>query len=151
MKDNSGKIILALLAGASAGVITGLLMAPDKGLATRDNLKKTASKLGKDLEKRLQESMSKLEGLNAGSLIESATSMLGMAGKGGDAQGGSSAGANGSTGKAGGKGDSTSASTSGGNGGTSGGGASTTGGGAMGSTTGGDAGDASSTGGGATS
>ena len=38
MKDNSGKIILALLAGASAGVIAGLLMAPDSGMATRDGL-----------------------------------------------------------------------------------------------------------------
>ena len=40
MKDNSGKIMLALLAGASAGVIAGLLMAPDSGTATRDSLKK---------------------------------------------------------------------------------------------------------------
>ena len=70
MKDNSGKIILALLAGASAGVIAGLLMAPDSGTATRDSLKKSASKLGKDLEKKLQEGMSKLEGMNAGGLID---------------------------------------------------------------------------------
>lgn len=78
MKDNSGKIILALLAGASAGVIAGLLMAPDSGTATRDGLKKTMSKLGKDLEKKMQDTMSKMEGMNAGSLIDSASSMLGM-------------------------------------------------------------------------
>ena len=78
MKDNSGKIMLALLAGASAGVIAGLLMAPDSGTATRDSLKKSASKLGKDLEKKLQEGMSKLEGMNAGGLMDQASSMLGM-------------------------------------------------------------------------
>src|SRR5687768_16782905 len=93
MKDNSGKIMLALLAGASAGVIAGLLMAPDSGLATRDGLKKSASKLGKDLEKKLQEGMSKLEGLNAGGLMDQASSMLGgLTGKGSDANGGSQGG-----------------------------------------------------------
>ncbi len=95
MKDNSGKIMLALLAGASAGVIAGLLMAPDSGMATRDGLKKSASKLGKDLEKRLQEGMSKLEGLNAGGLIDQASSMLGMkGGEEGGANGGSKSGGN---------------------------------------------------------
>ena len=96
MKDNSGKIMLALLAGASAGVIAGLLMAPDSGTATRDGLKKSASKLGKDLEKKLQEGMSKLEGLNAGGLMDQASSMIGgLTGKGGvnsDKSGGSNAG-----------------------------------------------------------
>src|SRR5687768_7820864 len=86
MKDNSGKIILALLAGASAGVIAGLLMAPDSGTATRDSLKKSASKLGKDLEKKLQEGMSKLESMNAGGLLDQASSMLGM--KGGNSHAG---------------------------------------------------------------
>ena len=83
MKDNSGKIILALLAGASAGVIAGLLMAPDSGTATRDSLKKSASKLSKDLEKKLQDGMSKLEGMNAGALMDQANSMLNKV-KGGD-------------------------------------------------------------------
>ena len=64
MKDNSGKIILALIAGASAGVIAGLLMAPETGEATRGNLRKSATKLGKDLEGKLQETLNKLESLN---------------------------------------------------------------------------------------
>ena len=96
MKDNSGKIMLALLAGASAGVIAGLLMAPDSGTATRDGLKKSASKLGKDLEKKLQEGMSKLESMNAGGLMDQASSMIGgLTGKGGangNKAGGSNAG-----------------------------------------------------------
>jgi gas vesicle protein len=123
MKDNSGKIMLALLAGASAGVIAGLLMAPDSGTATRDGLKKSASKLGKDLEKKLQEGMSKLEGLNAGGLMDQASSMIGgLTGKGSDANGGSTSGANKG-------GSSTSGSTSGsGASGSSAGSASTSGG-----------------------
>ena len=110
MKDNSGKIMLALLAGASAGVIAGLLMAPDSGTATRDSLKKSASKLGKDLEKKLQEGMSKLEGMNTGGLIDQASSMLGM-NKGSN----SNKGANGASSSGGASGSSAgSAGTSGG-------------------------------------
>ena len=109
MKDNSGKIILALLAGASAGVIAGLLMAPDSGTATRDSLKKSASKLGKDLEKKLQEGMSKLEGMNAGGLMDQASSMIGgLTGKGG--VNGDKSGSNGN--KAGGSSNSNSNSNS---------------------------------------
>lgn len=69
MKDNSGKIILALLAGASAGVIAGLLMAPDSGENTRGSLKKYANKLSKDLEGTLQSSLSRLEGMGLGNLM----------------------------------------------------------------------------------
>ena len=109
MKDNSGKIMLALLAGASAGVIAGLLMAPDSGTATRDSLKKSASKLGKDLEKKLQEGMSKLEGMNAGGLMDQASSMIGgLTGKGG--VNGDKSGSNGN--KAGGSSNSNSNSSS---------------------------------------
>ena len=135
MKDNSGKIMLALLAGASAGVIAGLLMAPDSGTATRDSLKKSASKLGKDLEKKLQDGMSKLESMNAGGLMDQASSMLGM-NKGGNnggvngnksgnqggsnAGGGTSGGSMGATGSTGSSSGSSMGST---------GGSSTTGGG----------------------
>src|SRR5687767_9810090 len=121
MKDNSGKIMLALLAGASAGVIAGLLMAPDSGTATRDSLKKSASKLGKDLEKKLQEGMSKLEGMNAGGLMDQASSMIGgLTGKSGGASnsnkaGGSTSGGSTTSGSGSASGSSAgSASTSGG-------------------------------------
>jgi uncharacterized protein YjbJ (UPF0337 family) len=64
MKDNSGKIILALVAGASAGLIAGLLMAPETGENTRGSIKNSAGKLGKDLEKRLKDTLDKLSSLN---------------------------------------------------------------------------------------
>jgi uncharacterized protein YjbJ (UPF0337 family) len=52
-EDNSGKILLAVLAGASAGIIAGLLMAPDKGTATRGNLKNAAAKYSGQLGEQL--------------------------------------------------------------------------------------------------
>ena len=85
MKDNSGKIILALLAGASAGIVAGLLMAPDSGTVSRDNLKKYAGKLSKDLEKAVQDNLSKIQDnlgklseINPSALLGSAGSMLGL-------------------------------------------------------------------------
>lgn len=103
MKDNSGKIMLALLAGASAGVIAGLLMAPDTGEQTRTGIKKWASKLSKDLEKNLQsgldeiknmsnEAMSKMGGSGSGSTGAGTGSGNTGSGAGSSTSGGSSTG-----------------------------------------------------------
>lgn len=73
-EDNSGKILLAALAGAGAGIIAGMLMAPDKGTATRENLKNAAtkysgtlgeqlSKYGEELDAKFKGYVSKLEDL----------------------------------------------------------------------------------------
>ncbi len=64
MKDNSGKVLLALLAGASAGVIAGLLMAPDTGEATRGSVRKWAGKVSKDLEKNLQAGLDEIKNMS---------------------------------------------------------------------------------------
>ncbi|MHA6247082.1 YtxH domain-containing protein [Pontibacter sp. CAU 1760] len=64
MKDNSGKILLAMLAGASAGVIAGLMMAPDTGEATRTSVKKWAGKVSKDLEKNLQTGLDEIKNMS---------------------------------------------------------------------------------------
>lgn len=72
--NNAGKILLAALAGAGAGIIAGMLLAPDKGTATRENWKGVASKysgqlgeqankLGVDLEAKFKEYAGKLEDL----------------------------------------------------------------------------------------
>ncbi len=66
MKDQNGKIILSLLAGASAGIIAGLLLAPETGEETRTTLKKSASKFSDDLTKLFQESLSKINDLKGG-------------------------------------------------------------------------------------
>jgi uncharacterized protein YjbJ (UPF0337 family) len=72
--NNAGKILLAALAGAGAGIIAGMLLAPDKGTATRENWKgvatkysgqlgEQATKLGSDLEAKFKEYAGKLEDL----------------------------------------------------------------------------------------
>jgi gas vesicle protein len=66
MKDNSGKVILALLAGASAGIVAGLLMAPEAGSETRGSLGKSLGKLGEDLNKLLQDGLAKVDALKGG-------------------------------------------------------------------------------------
>jgi uncharacterized protein YjbJ (UPF0337 family) len=61
MNDNKGKILLATLAGIGAGVVAGVLLAPGNGVDTRDNLKRTLSKVGDDLERTVKNLMDKLE------------------------------------------------------------------------------------------
>lgn len=64
--DNTGKILIAALAGAAAGIVTGLLIAPEKGKETRENLKNAATKysgqLGEQLSKYGEELDSKFKG-----------------------------------------------------------------------------------------
>ncbi|QIX62502.1 YtxH domain-containing protein [Hymenobacter sp. BT18] len=66
MKDDKGKIILSLLAGASAGVIAGLLLAPETGDETRAGLRQSASRFSDDLSKLLKEGLSRLNDLKTG-------------------------------------------------------------------------------------
>ncbi|HEX8427252.1 YtxH domain-containing protein [Hymenobacter sp.] len=65
-EDNSGKILLAALAGAGAGIIAGLLMAPDKGKATREKIGSAATKysgqLGEQLSKYTEDLDAKFKG-----------------------------------------------------------------------------------------
>lgn len=63
MEDTKGKVILSLLAGATAGIVAGLLLAPETGDDARASLKKSASRLGDDLNKLLKEGKSKLNSL----------------------------------------------------------------------------------------
>lgn len=59
MQDTKGKVIFSLLAGATAGIVAGLLLAPETGDETRAGLKKSTSKLGNDLSKLLKDSLSR--------------------------------------------------------------------------------------------
>lgn len=61
--DTKGKVILSLLVGATAGIVAGLLLAPETGDETRTGLKKSASKLSDDLNKLLKEGKSRLASL----------------------------------------------------------------------------------------
>ncbi|WP_230392159.1 MULTISPECIES: CsbD family protein [unclassified Pontibacter] len=61
MNDEKGKILLATLAGIGAGVVAGVLLAPNNGLDTRDSLKKTLTKVSDDVERTVKNFMDKLE------------------------------------------------------------------------------------------
>lgn len=97
MKDNSGKIMLALLAGASAGVIAGLLMAPDTGEQTRTGIKKWANKLSKDLEKNLQTGLDEIKSMSSDAMNKMGGMMNDAKKATGTTATGSSTGSTGST------------------------------------------------------
>ena len=59
-KDN-GKVIVSLLAGATAGIVTGLLLAPETGADLRKSLREAAGKWGGSLGKLAQDALSKLQ------------------------------------------------------------------------------------------
>jgi gas vesicle protein len=59
-KDN-GKVIVSLLAGATAGIVTGLLLAPETGEELRKSLREAAGKWGGSLGKLAQGTLSKLQ------------------------------------------------------------------------------------------
>lgn len=59
--NNAGKIILAALAGASAGIVAGILLAPDKGSVTLDNWKGAAKDYGTKLGDQYKQYSADLE------------------------------------------------------------------------------------------
>ena len=66
MKDDSkGKVIFSLIAGATAGIVAGLLLAPETGDDARSNLRRSASKWGSDLSKLLKDTLAKTQGAAA--------------------------------------------------------------------------------------
>jgi uncharacterized protein YjbJ (UPF0337 family) len=59
--NNAGKILLAALAGAGAGIIAGILLAPDKGSATLENWKDSAKGYGGQLGEQFNKYSADLE------------------------------------------------------------------------------------------
>ncbi|GAC1367965.1 MAG: hypothetical protein NVS3B25_01800 [Hymenobacter sp.] len=60
--DNKGKVILSLLAGATAGIVAGLLLAPETGDDTRSILRRSATQWGGSLSKLLKGALGKVQG-----------------------------------------------------------------------------------------
>lgn len=52
---SSGKVLLGVLAGVAAGALLGILMAPDKGSATREKLSKLGEDYADDIADKFQE------------------------------------------------------------------------------------------------
>lgn len=62
MPTDNGKVIVSLLAGATAGIVAGLLLAPETGEDARKAIGQSASKWGGSLGKFLQDAAAKLQG-----------------------------------------------------------------------------------------
>ncbi|MGI4743088.1 MAG: CsbD family protein [Janthinobacterium lividum] len=66
--NNAGKVVLAALAGAGAGILAGILLAPDKGSATLENWKGVAkdysNQLGDQYKKYSADLETKFKGLS---------------------------------------------------------------------------------------
>ena len=62
MPTDNGKVIVSLLAGATAGIVAGLLLAPETGEDARKAIGQSASKWKGSLGKFLQDAAAKLQG-----------------------------------------------------------------------------------------
>jgi hypothetical protein len=63
MPNDNGKVIVSLIAGATAGIVAGLLLAPETGDEARAGLRESARKWwGGGLGKLAQDALSKLQG-----------------------------------------------------------------------------------------
>lgn len=66
MKDDKSKVIFSLIAGATAGIVAGLLLAPETGDDTRSNLRKSAAKWAGDLSKLAKDTLAKVQNQTSG-------------------------------------------------------------------------------------
>lgn len=67
--NKNNKTWIAALAGAGAGVIAGFLLAPNTGKDTRDNLKKSAKRVGGGLDDTLKAAKSKMDDMRSADVL----------------------------------------------------------------------------------
>jgi uncharacterized protein YjbJ (UPF0337 family) len=63
----SGKVWIAALAGVGAGIVAGMLLAPETGKETRENLKRSMSDWGDEIDRTVKSVFGKAENLVTGS------------------------------------------------------------------------------------
>ena len=59
--NDTGKLLVTLTAGFAAGVVAGILFAPEVGETTRETLKTKAGEIGDELDKHYQQEIEKLK------------------------------------------------------------------------------------------
>lgn len=62
--NDSTKVLAALLAGLAAGVVIGVLFAPDKGAETRDKVNESLKDLGDAIKDRFASEVGNLSKMN---------------------------------------------------------------------------------------
>jgi gas vesicle protein len=68
--DNSGTKFMAFLAGAAAGALLGVLLAPERGDVTREKLSRQADQLIDDLEEQWETQYAKIKDLAGNAMSE---------------------------------------------------------------------------------
>ena len=87
MDNNKSKVLLSLLAGATAGVVAGLLLAPDKGTNTVASLRGSAGQYGDQLQGALKKYLDKIEAMGVRAGLTGAGSSLQLKGNWNDLKG----------------------------------------------------------------
>jgi len=64
--NNAAKIITAVAAGAVAGVVLGVLFAPDKGTETRRRINERGRKMADDVKNRFQKGRDQFSAMKEG-------------------------------------------------------------------------------------
>lgn len=59
--NDTGKLLVTLTAGFAAGVVAGILFAPEVGETTRETLKTKVGEIGDELDKHYQQEIEKLK------------------------------------------------------------------------------------------
>jgi len=62
LDSDTGKIVMATLAGLGAGIAAGILLAPDSGRTTRDSVMRSFSKAGDEVNSRVRKWTDSLRG-----------------------------------------------------------------------------------------
>ena len=62
MSKSGSNSVLAFLAGAAAGAVTGILFAPEKGSKTRKNIKKKTKQMGDEINENIEGRVNDLKG-----------------------------------------------------------------------------------------
>ncbi|KAA3439287.1 YtxH domain-containing protein [Rufibacter hautae] len=65
MKNDNSKVLIALAAGATAGLAAGILLAPSNGKESRDGLLKAAGQLADSVNGQIAPYLEKLSGLTS--------------------------------------------------------------------------------------